>query len=1218
MTGGTKGLSDEECRDTIAMVGRMKVAELKDLCKSMGLKLSGKKSDLYERLEQYFHQGVSLQDTIRLLAMRTLVLKRQSGQPLPSYPDLYHAIERGDYNPTQKLRQPTSKFVHHKTDSEPYCGVSELHFRSSPFYKLNRIIYGSPQILRASKGKEVVEFKFLLNLDEISLLKSNEARTIKLYLLCGILSNNPSSEVPIEYPSPIEIQANGETILNYKGIKGKKGTAKPADLTPYIKLNQSQNKVTILYYQTEETYLAYIYLIETISCESIISNIKLKAHIHRDATIQNIKSQNEDDDIVVSNTSVTLRDPLSYTRMKFPVQSIYCKHTQCFDGLIFLQSQLQIPTWICPYCQISINIDDLAISDYFEDILSKVSEEIDLVRLNDDGTWEVVSNKEDTSKERQVSQKPIAEKSNTSMLQEEIEIISLSSDSEDEQGATDGKTDTLSKANQDGVKASNLTDDNITGRLNLNQQNDSQRPASTNSTWNGVRSNSNNSFNIDLTNHTISTDQYNFSDGANPILGTEVKVSSSSELISNLIPNNANRLDASSRGNPKISANSTSADVSSSNRRNLDSTESFHNSNKRKNNFSSTSNSRSDINYPRRQVPNIFIPSRKPRPFQQPQESNLETHSNSIHSLNSNATHMSRSIPNNVQFWDSGSTQNSNNTEGLPVALNAQSLNELHTYQNGNLYSSTSSLNLYSHGNNLDNHQSQRRNVTQEQGQQGENDYEEEDDDDIPLAKVQRQRSNEAITTPANNLLNNFSTPISNIGGISSNPNLLLEKSMRRSLAGSRTNRHQTESIYNATGNTNTSGDVLQLSNNNSTNFSLAPINLSTNTGNFVQYNSNPMNAINHSKDSTNDNLSSPSSYLNTDSHSINQSSQPVNLSEHENDFNLKSERLRAYIKSQFEAEVAAVERVYTEERIKIQEGSTNTQGYPDSMKQLLTAQDNLIQKRNLESLYRRKVSTLNQLKDKYSHMLNTNLMQLHQKSSGSTFSNSVSPQLTSSTVNVRENSQRQSWTNKSGRDRGILSLIGSNTESNSTHPQLLSGILQNETGGTNLQHEGNNNADIQLQGNIPYTVSNNNDFNYGLTQNSQNLSSKDGHNILPSPELRNSPYTVKDTHEMNGSKRQKVKGLLGIELNEEFGLKERIDSLVQNIDNMRIPMNYHPQIVPTRLDVLDTFSGESSQSNNKLMNVDEVGSASSRDDHQNNDNDQNAINIESRISQSN
>jgi len=426
------GLTDDESRDTRDRVRQMKVAELKDLCKSMGFKLTGKKSDLIQRIDDYFVQGIKAQDISRLLTMRTLVLKRDCGAPLPSYKDLYNAIDGGEYSiatNNQYTRKPTKPQLHSR-DSQPYRGHN-LYFKNNPFFILRRSIHGSPQVLYPTKSKDNCEYKFILNNEESALLNSGDD-SIKVYLLCGRLHNTTapaSTEVEIDFPSPIEIQVNGNVInQNYKGIKGKPGTAKPADISQFIKRNAQMNRVNILFYQTEATYLVYLYIVKTVSCESLISKVLEKSHIHKNSTIEKIRSQNEDDDIVVSTSSVTLKDPLSYTRMKYPVQSIYCNHSQCFDGLIFLQSQLQIPTWICPYCQISIKMEDLAISDYFQDILNTVPEDVDQVIINEDGSWEI-----DDNETKEATPNTHEDKLNTSMVRTEIEIISLSSDSEDEE-----------------------------------------------------------------------------------------------------------------------------------------------------------------------------------------------------------------------------------------------------------------------------------------------------------------------------------------------------------------------------------------------------------------------------------------------------------------------------------------------------------------------------------------------------------------------------------------------------------------------------------------------------------------------------------------------------------------------------------------------------------------------------------------------------------------
>lgn len=53
------------------------------------------------RIEDYFKHGIELQDPVRLLAVRVLILMRGEGRQLPIYKDLYRKISKGEFVPGQ-------------------------------------------------------------------------------------------------------------------------------------------------------------------------------------------------------------------------------------------------------------------------------------------------------------------------------------------------------------------------------------------------------------------------------------------------------------------------------------------------------------------------------------------------------------------------------------------------------------------------------------------------------------------------------------------------------------------------------------------------------------------------------------------------------------------------------------------------------------------------------------------------------------------------------------------------------------------------------------------------------------------------------------------------------------------------------------------------------------------------------------------------------------
>lgn len=404
--GNQAVLSDEEYTDTIGCLNRLKVPQIKDIARCLSLPLSGKKQDLIDRVVGYLEQGKRFDDNVRLLAVRTIVLKVRNNDPIPNFTALYDALRTGAYNFVEGVsqysnykKQSSSSASQNKskTESYPYKG-HVLYFKESPFYNLKRLVHGSPQIAIPSKVKAICRYQFILNEEENKLFQLSGEK-IRFYLLCGVSNSSTAStsSALLQFPIPIEIHVNGTHIKeNVRGIKGKPGTARPANITPYILPDQQLNKIEMAYAGTTETFLLYLYIVEYISCEEIIQTIVQQPHIHKNSTILDIKKEysnddGEDDDIIVSTSSISLKCPLTYARMKYPTKSIYCQHIQCFDGLSYLQLQEQVPSWICPVCSNKIDISHLAISDYYCDILENTNHEIENVTINDDGTWEAIS-----------------------------------------------------------------------------------------------------------------------------------------------------------------------------------------------------------------------------------------------------------------------------------------------------------------------------------------------------------------------------------------------------------------------------------------------------------------------------------------------------------------------------------------------------------------------------------------------------------------------------------------------------------------------------------------------------------------------------------------------------------------------------------------------------------------------------------------------------------
>lgn len=374
--------SRDEYQDTLHLINRMKVAELKDLCRSMGLRVLGLKKDLITRLEDHLSQARTEDNNAKLLTIRTLVLKRLQGENLPNFMDLYNAISLGAFA-VPVAPKPVSR--------ESRYG--ELHFRRNPFQLLKRVIHGSPQYCPpVNNVRQVATLSFSFNDEEQRLFESGDPIRVMLY--CG---QPRTGDAIVQFPQPLDIQVNGTFIgQNHRGIKNKLGTAKPADITSLLK-KKGLNTVQLGYTNADTAYLLYAYFVQILPTTVELAAITKKPPILKSSTLALMADDGSD--IVQTSINITLRDPLSYTRMKYPARSILCGHIQCFDAHIWLESQLQLPSWTCPVCHNMIKLENVTICEFFKEILQKVPESVDSVQIDMDGGWEIIEEKKTVKEE---------------------------------------------------------------------------------------------------------------------------------------------------------------------------------------------------------------------------------------------------------------------------------------------------------------------------------------------------------------------------------------------------------------------------------------------------------------------------------------------------------------------------------------------------------------------------------------------------------------------------------------------------------------------------------------------------------------------------------------------------------------------------------------------------------------------------------------------------
>lgn len=207
----------------------------------------------------------------------------------------------------------------------------------------------------------------------------------------------PYNPVDVAFPNQLEVKINDDDVKhNFKGLKNKVGTTKPADITDKCRLIANyNNQIAVTYALTTKRYAYTVHLARYISSDKLVNQIKTAKVIPKQTVLDEMNKANADPDIAATAIRMSLKDPVSTIRITLPIRSTICSHNQCFDGAMFLQLQEQAPQWQCPICSKSITFASLCVDKYFEDILERTPKSIEKVDIEPNGEWKMIKQEEE-------------------------------------------------------------------------------------------------------------------------------------------------------------------------------------------------------------------------------------------------------------------------------------------------------------------------------------------------------------------------------------------------------------------------------------------------------------------------------------------------------------------------------------------------------------------------------------------------------------------------------------------------------------------------------------------------------------------------------------------------------------------------------------------------------------------------------------------------------
>ncbi|KAI1212992.1 PINIT domain-containing protein [Annulohypoxylon truncatum] len=394
--------SNPDIRALERIISNMLNKNLQQICSSHGLKTSGVKANLQNRIKDALHENYT-SDPTNFGKIRDTILSIQNGSgrssmappsasgsgsqpPAPgshNYPSYYNPYPQPGAGVSQQ-----GNLYNNRTGLNAYnrAPQSDNLFKNTPFYTIETRVSALHMCAVMSSHRNSLNITLKAS-DYPDLARcAPYPSPMRVMVFCGTENTGPQE---IQFPHQSELKVNGEDIKhNLRGLKNKPGSTHPVDITQHLRLKPSTytNNIEFTYALTTKKFYLALYLCKTHSIDELVAKVKTKK-ISKASVIREISKKANDPDVVATSQVLSLLCPLTYMRLKIPCRGMSCNHIQCFDANSFMQLQEQGPTWSCPICYKAVPFETLAIDDYVDEVLVTTPDSLQQVTIEPDGQW---------------------------------------------------------------------------------------------------------------------------------------------------------------------------------------------------------------------------------------------------------------------------------------------------------------------------------------------------------------------------------------------------------------------------------------------------------------------------------------------------------------------------------------------------------------------------------------------------------------------------------------------------------------------------------------------------------------------------------------------------------------------------------------------------------------------------------------------------------------
>ncbi|KAI8378733.1 PINIT domain-containing protein [Choanephora cucurbitarum] len=214
--------------------------------------------------------------------------------------------------------------------------------------------------------------------------------------------SSEATNLLVEFPTICELKVNGTVISGsaLRCLKNKPGTVNPPDMTIMTR-KTALNNVELVYVKSDVPFMASVFIVKRTPVATLIATLKREHILPKEETLAQLQKDQEDNELIMESETLSMKDPLAFTRMVTPIRSRDCRHLQCYDAHTYLTMNEQTPTWSCPVCNRLIHWDDLIVDEYFTEILKNTPKHVDSVRVEPNGQITIVAENDDSSSDEE-------------------------------------------------------------------------------------------------------------------------------------------------------------------------------------------------------------------------------------------------------------------------------------------------------------------------------------------------------------------------------------------------------------------------------------------------------------------------------------------------------------------------------------------------------------------------------------------------------------------------------------------------------------------------------------------------------------------------------------------------------------------------------------------------------------------------------------------------